>query len=106
MATAPDTTAPFRDQDDWLALLPPQLVCLSPMQIRLLLRVTLSQPLFDLAATLALINYQQRHKRAAYRSHRARRLRQARQSLQPAPHLRTGRLTAALARPRDNRISL
>jgi hypothetical protein len=50
--TAPDTTAPLRDQDIWLVLLPPQLVCPRPMRIRLLLRVTLPQPAFDLATTL------------------------------------------------------
>ena len=47
------------------------------MQVRLLLRVTLSQPVFDRPAAVVLIDYQQRHKLAAYRSHRTRRLRQA-----------------------------
>ena len=76
------------------------------MQIRLLLRVTLPQPVFDHAATLALINYQQRHKRAAYRSHRARRLRQAPHSLQPVAHRRTRRLASVLTSRRDNPVSL
>jgi hypothetical protein len=54
------------------------------MQVRLLLRVVLPQPVFDRAAVLELITYQQRHKLAAYRSHRRRRLRQALLALQPA----------------------
>lgn len=69
---------------DFPALLPPQPVRLSPMQIRLLLRVALPQPVFDRPAALALIAYQQRHKAAAYRSHRLRRLRQALDALRPA----------------------
>jgi hypothetical protein len=43
----------------------PQPVCLSPMQIRLLPRVTLPQPAFDLAATLEVIDDQQWHKQGA-----------------------------------------
>ena len=54
------------------------------MQVRLLLRVVLPQPVFDRAAVLALIAYQQRRKLAAYRSHRRRRLRHALLALQPA----------------------
>jgi hypothetical protein len=65
-------------------LLPPQPVRLSPMQVRLLLRVVLPQPVLDRPAVLALIAYQQRHKRAAYHSHRRRRLRHALRALQPA----------------------
>jgi hypothetical protein len=76
------------------------------MQIRLLLRVTLPQPVFDQAAALALINYQQRHKQAAYRSHRARRLLRAHRAFAPAPIPRPGRLASALARPRDDHVSL
>jgi hypothetical protein len=75
--TVPESTLPLRDLEDWLALLPPLSVCLSPMQVRLLLRVTLPQPLFDRPAAVVLIAYQQRHKLAAYLSHRTRRLRQA-----------------------------
>jgi hypothetical protein len=79
--TVLDTTLPLRDQQDWLALLPPQPVVLSPMQVRLLLRVVLPQPLFDRAAVLDLIAYQQRHKRAAYRAHRIQRLLRLHQAL-------------------------
>ena len=75
--TVPQSTLPLRDLEDWLALLPPLCVYLSPMQVRLLLRVTLPQPLFDRPAAVVLIAYQQRHKLAAYRSHRTRRLRRA-----------------------------
>lgn len=76
------------------------------MQVRLLLRVSLPQPVFDQAAALALITYQQRHKQAAYRSHRARRLLHAHQTLAPAAIPRTGRLSAVLASPRDDHVSL
>ncbi len=79
-----DTTQPLHTLRDWLALPPPQPVLLSPMQIRLLLRVVLPQPVFDHAAVLRLIAYQQRHKQAAYQSHRRRRLRQALAALQRA----------------------
>lgn len=106
MPTAPDTTYPLRDPDDWLALVPPQPVCLSPMQIRLLLRVTLPQPVFDHAAALALINYQQRHKRAAYRAHRARHLLKMRQALTPVTTSRRKRLASVRASPRDKPVSL
>jgi hypothetical protein len=106
MAMAPDTTYPLRDADDWLVLLPPQPVSLSPMQIRLLLRVTLPQPVLDLIATLEVINYQQRHKQHAYVSHRARRLRRAHHALAPplVPH--TSHLGAVLALPRSDHVSL
>ena len=43
--------------------------------VRLLLRALLPQPVFDVAAALALLHYQQRRKAAAYRSHRKRTLR-------------------------------
>jgi hypothetical protein len=95
-----------RGQDDWLLLLPPQPVCLSPMQIRLLLRVTLPQPAFDLTATLAVITYQQRHKRDAYVAHRARRLLRAHQTLTPPTIPRAGPLRATLALPLDGHVSL
>jgi hypothetical protein len=101
-----DTTYPLRDVDDWLTLLPPQPVRLSPMQIRRLLCVSLPQPLFDQDAALALITYQQRHKQAAYRSHRAQRLLRAYQTLAPTTTSRTSRLTAALALPRGDHVSL
>jgi hypothetical protein len=39
-------------------------------QVRLLLQTVLPQPVRDLPAVLDLIAYQQRHKHAAYRSHR------------------------------------
>ena len=79
-----DTAQPLTSVQDWLALLPPQPVRLSPMQIRLLLRVVLVQPAFDRPAVVALLAYQQRHKQAAYLSHRRRRLRAALAALQPA----------------------
>jgi hypothetical protein len=44
--------------------------------VRLLLRVSLPQPVLDLPAALALIAYQQRHNYAAYCSHRKRLLAQ------------------------------
>ena len=49
---------------------------LSVAQVRLLLQVVLPQPVLDLPAVLDLIAYQQRHKHAAYRSHRKRLLAQ------------------------------
>jgi hypothetical protein len=49
---------------------------LSVAQVRLLLQVVLPQPVLDLPAMLDLIAYQQRHKYAAYRSHRKRLLAQ------------------------------
>jgi hypothetical protein len=45
-------------------------------QVRLLLQTMLPQPVWDLPAVLDLIAYQQRHKHAAYRSHRKRLLAQ------------------------------
>jgi hypothetical protein len=45
---------------------------LSVAQVRLLLQAVLPQPVLDLPATLELIAYQQRRKRAAYCSHRKR----------------------------------
>jgi hypothetical protein len=69
------------------------------MQVRLLLRVVLPQPLFDRAAALALIAYQQRHKRAAYRSHRQRRLRQVLRALQPGTPATSPRWSLAPSRP-------
>jgi hypothetical protein len=104
-----DTTLPLLRLADYPALLPPQPVRLSPMQVRLLLRATLPQPVFDRAAALALIAYQQRRKLAAYLSHRQRRLCQALRTLQPATPAtipRTARLRAALALPRDDLVSL
>ena len=44
-------------------------------EVRLLLGAVLPLPVRDVAAVLALIGYQQRHKTAAYRAHRTRRLR-------------------------------
>lgn len=74
------------------------------MQVRLLLRVVLPQPVFDRAAVLELIAYQQRHKLAAYRSHRRRRLRQTLRALQPATPATIPRTT--LAPPRATATSL
>lgn len=84
------------------------------MQIRLLLRVTLPQPVFDRAAVIALIAYQQRHKQAAYHAHRTRRLRLALLALPLATQTRipatarphSAHLPAALALPRDDHVSL
>jgi hypothetical protein len=45
---------------------------LSVAQVRLVLQAVLPQPVLDLPAVLDLIAYQQRRKRAAYRSHRKR----------------------------------
>ncbi len=61
---------------DLLALLlPPVPVGLSVAEVRVLLRALLPLPLWDVAAALAWVAYQQRRKTAAYRSHRQRRLR-------------------------------
>jgi len=68
------------------------------MQVRQLLRVVLPQPAFDRAAVLELIAYQQRHKAAAYCSHRRRRLRQALRALQPATLATIPRTRPALPR--------
>ena len=54
------------------------------MQIRLLLRVSLPQPVLDRNAVLELIRYQQRHKQAAYASHRWRRVLTALRPFLPA----------------------
>ena len=54
--------------------LPPRAVRVSLAEARLLLRALLPLPALDVAAALALVAYQQRHKTAAYRSHRKRRL--------------------------------
>ena len=59
----------------WATLTPIPRRHLSLAEARLLLRALLPQPAFDLAAALALLHYQQRHKAAAYRSHRKRTLR-------------------------------
>ena len=56
-------------------LLPPAPLHLSLAQVRVLLRACLPLPALDVPHALALIHYQQRHKRAAYRAHRAQRLR-------------------------------
>ena len=48
---------------------------LSLAEARLLLRAVLPQPVLDVAAALALLQYQQRRKAAAYHSHRKRTLR-------------------------------
>ena len=76
------------------------------MQIRLLLRVSLPQPVFDQDTVLALIAYQQRHKQAAYRSHRAQRLLRAYRTLPDTVRRRPSRLATALALPRDDHVSL
>ena len=60
---------------DLLALLlPPVPVGLSVAEVRVLLRALLPLPVWDVAAALAWVAYQQRRKTAAYRFHRKRRL--------------------------------
>ena len=59
---------------DPISQLPPRAVRVSLAEARLLLRALLPLPVRDVAAVLALVAYQQRHKTAAYRSHRKRRL--------------------------------
>ena len=60
---------------DLAALLPPaRALRLSVAEVRLLLRALLPPPRLDLAAVVALLRYQRRHKLAAYWSHRKRRL--------------------------------
>ncbi len=54
--------------------LPPVAVRLSLAEVRVLLRALLPLPVWDMAAALAWVAYQQRHKTAAYHSHRKRRL--------------------------------
>ena len=54
--------------------LPPVAVRVSLAEVRLVLRALLPLPALTVTAVLALIAYQQRHKTAAYRSHRKRRL--------------------------------
>ncbi len=72
---------------------------LSPLQVRLLLRVVLPQPVLDRTAVLALIEFQQRHKLAAYRSHRRRRLRHALRALRPTTPATGPRTPLAPSRP-------
>ena len=55
--------------------LPPVAVPVSLAEVRVLLRALLPLPVWDVAAVLAWVAYQQRRKTAAYRSHRKRRLR-------------------------------
>ena len=54
--------------------LPPVAVRVSLAEVRLLLRALLPLPTLTVAAVLAVVAYQHRHKTAAYRSHRKRRL--------------------------------
>ena len=54
---------------------PPVAVRLSLAEVGLLLQALLPLPVWDAAAALAWVAYQQRRKTAAYRSHRQRRLR-------------------------------
>ena len=59
---------------DLLSQLPARAVRVSLAEARVLLRALLPLPVLDVAAALALVAYQQRHKTAAYRSHRKRHL--------------------------------
>ncbi len=72
----PTTTRPLPTPDEVPSLDSHPSLPLSVAQVRLLLQVTLPQPVLDLPAVLALIAYQQRHKHATYRSHRKRLLAQ------------------------------
>ncbi len=72
----PTTTRPLPTPDEVPSLDSHLSLPLSVAQVRLLLQVVLPQPVLDLPAVLALIAYQQRHKYAAYRSHRKRLLAQ------------------------------
>jgi hypothetical protein len=56
-------------------LAPLAAIRLSLEQVGRLRRAVLPLPVFDGPSALALLDYQQRHKAAAYRSHRKRRLR-------------------------------
>ena len=72
----PTTTRPLPTPDEVPSLDAHLSLPLSVAQVRLLLQVVLPQPVLDLPAVLDLIAYQQRHKYAAYRSHRKRLLAQ------------------------------
>ncbi len=56
-------------------LLPPAPITLSLAQVALLLRACLPLPLLNPQGAVDLVAYHQRHKCAAYRSHRDQRLR-------------------------------
>jgi hypothetical protein len=67
---------PLREAADLAVALPAApALRLSVAEVRLLLGALLPLPRRDLAAVLALLTYQRRHKRAAYLSPRKRRLR-------------------------------
>src|SRR6266446_5280173 len=72
----PTTTCPLPTPDEVPGLDAHLSLPLSVAQVRLLLQVILPQPVLDLPAVLELIAYQQRHKYAAYSSHRKRLLAQ------------------------------
>ena len=72
----PTTTCPLPTPDEVPSLDSHLSLPLSITQVRLLLQVSLPQPVLDLPAVLALIAYQQRHNYAAYCSHRKRLLAQ------------------------------
>ena len=74
MRVKPSTVCLDRPQA-WRELAPVTEIRLSLDQVSRLLRAVLPQPTFDGPAALALLQYQQRRKTAAYRSHRKRRLR-------------------------------
>jgi len=71
---APEPVVWLAPGADPAAHLPPRAVRISVAEARLLLRALLPLPVLDVAAALTLVAYQQRHKTAAYRSHRKRRL--------------------------------
>ncbi len=72
----PTTTRPLPTPGEVPSLDSHPSLPLSLSQVRLLLQTVLPQPVWDLPAALDLIAYQQRHKHAAYQSHRKRLLAQ------------------------------
>jgi hypothetical protein len=70
----PDPVVCLDPAQDLISQLPPRAVRVSLAEARVLLRALLPLPVLDVAAALALVAYQQRHKTAAYRSHRKRHL--------------------------------
>jgi len=74
MGPAPDPVVCLAEVPISAAGLPPVAVRLSLAEVGGLLRALLPLPVWDVAAALAWVAYQQRRKTAAYRSHRLRKL--------------------------------
>ena len=70
----PEPVVWLAPDQDLPSQLPARPVRVSLAEARALLRALLPLPTLDVVAALALVAYQQRHKTAAYRSHRKRRL--------------------------------